>query len=36
MADVTEVLNAIDPGDMQAAEHLLPIVYDELRKPAAQ
>ena len=33
--DVTEVLNAIQRGDRQAAAELLPLVYDELRKLAA-
>jgi RNA polymerase sigma factor (TIGR02999 family) len=36
MSDVTEVLAAIERGDPQAAEQLLPLVYDELRKLAAQ
>jgi RNA polymerase sigma factor (TIGR02999 family) len=36
MADVTRILSAIDAGDPQAAEQLLPLVYDELRKLAAQ
>lgn len=35
MPDVTRVLNAIDQGDPQAAEELLPLVYEELRKLAA-
>ena len=35
MADVTQILNAIDQGDPHAAEQLLPLVYDELRKLAA-
>src|SRR5687768_13609330 len=35
MSDVTRILNAIDQGDPQAAEQLLPLVYDELRKLAA-
>ena len=35
MSDVTHILNAIDLGDAQAAEQLLPLVYDELRKLAA-
>ena len=35
MNDVTTILNAIDSGDPQAAEKLLPLVYDELRKLAA-
>ncbi|HEV3143575.1 MAG TPA: sigma-70 family RNA polymerase sigma factor [Gemmataceae bacterium] len=36
MADVTQILNAIEAGDTQAAEQLLPLVYDELRRLAAQ
>ena len=36
MNDVTGVLSAIEQGDPQAAEQLLPLVYDELRKLAAQ
>ena len=36
MTDVTRILSAIDQGDAQAAEQLLPLVYDELRKLAAQ
>lgn len=35
MSDVTQILNAIDGGDPQAAAQLLPLVYDELRKLAA-
>jgi len=35
MSDVTRLLSAIDQGDSQAAERLLPLVYDELRKLAA-
>jgi RNA polymerase sigma factor (TIGR02999 family) len=35
MADVTELLQAIDRGEPQAASQLLPLVYDELRKLAA-
>jgi RNA polymerase sigma factor (TIGR02999 family) len=35
MDDVTQILNAIEQGDPSAAEHLLPLVYDELRKLAA-
>ncbi len=35
MNEVTSILNAIDQGDPQAAEKLLPLVYDELRKLAA-
>src|SRR5216110_3806821 len=36
MADVTQILSAIEAGDPQAAEKLLPLVYDELRKLATQ
>ena len=36
MSHVTHVLNAIEAGDPSAAEQLLPLVYDELRKLAAQ
>src|SRR5262245_11737150 len=35
MANVTQILNAINAGDAQAAEQLLPLVYDELRRLAA-
>ena len=35
MNDVTRILSAIAQGDCQAAEQLLPLVYDELRKLAA-
>jgi RNA polymerase sigma factor (TIGR02999 family) len=35
MNDVTHVLSAIERGDPQAAEQLLPLVYDELRRLAA-
>jgi RNA polymerase sigma factor (TIGR02999 family) len=35
MEDVTHILQAIDAGDRQAADRLLPLVYDELRKRAA-
>jgi len=34
MSDVTEILASIEKGDSQAAERLLPLVYDELRKLA--
>ena len=34
MADVTQILSKIEQGDPAAAEQLLPIVYDELRKLA--
>src|SRR5262245_59478225 len=36
MSDVTRILSAIDAGDPRAAEQLLPLVYDELRRLAAQ
>jgi len=36
MTDVTRILSAIDQGDPHAAEQLLPLVYDELRRLAAQ
>ena len=36
MTEVTQILNAIEQGDPHAAEQLLPLVYDELRKLAAQ
>src|SRR5947209_5548090 len=36
MTDVTRILSAIEQGDALAAEQLLPLVYDELRKLAAQ
>ena len=36
MNDVTRILSAIEQGDAQAAEQLLRLVYDELRKLAAQ
>jgi RNA polymerase sigma factor (TIGR02999 family) len=36
MSDVTQILNAIEQGDPQAAEQLLPLVYDELRRLAAE
>jgi len=36
MSDVTRILDAIEEGDLHAAEQLLPLVYDELRKLAAQ
>jgi RNA polymerase sigma factor (TIGR02999 family) len=35
MSDVTQILGEIEDGDGQAAEKLLPLVYDELRKLAA-
>jgi RNA polymerase sigma factor (TIGR02999 family) len=36
MNEVTQILSAIEQGDPRAAEQLLPLVYDELRKLAAQ
>src|SRR5262245_47696615 len=36
MSDVTRILSAIENGDPSAAEQLLPLVYEELRKLAAQ
>ena len=36
MHKVTRVLKAVDQGDPQATEQLLPLVYDELCKLAAQ
>ena len=36
MSDVTRILNAIERGDAQATEKLLPLVYEELRLLAAQ
>ena len=35
MTDVTQILSLIEQGDPSAAEHLLPLVYEELRKLAA-
>jgi hypothetical protein len=35
MSDVTQILAQIESGDSAAAEQLLPLVYDELRKLAA-
>ncbi|MCP4782492.1 MAG: sigma-70 family RNA polymerase sigma factor [Fuerstiella sp.] len=35
MSDVTQILSQIEQGDGSAAEQLLPLVYDELRKLAA-
>ncbi len=35
MTDVTRILSAIEEGDARAAEDLLPLVYEELRKLAA-
>jgi RNA polymerase sigma factor (TIGR02999 family) len=36
MSDVTHILSAIEQGDPHAAEQLLPLVYEELRRLAAQ
>jgi RNA polymerase sigma factor (TIGR02999 family) len=36
MSDVTRILSAIEQGDPHAADQLLPLVYDELRRLAAQ
>jgi RNA polymerase sigma factor (TIGR02999 family) len=36
MSEVTRILSAIEQGDPQAADQLLPLVYDELRRLAAQ
>ena len=35
MTDVTQIISRIESGDLNAAEQLLPLVYDELRKLAA-
>jgi RNA polymerase sigma factor (TIGR02999 family) len=35
MTDVTRILNAIEQGDARAADELLPLVYEELRRLAA-
>ena len=36
MNEVTRILSAVEQGDQHAAEQLLPLVYNELRKLAAQ
>jgi RNA polymerase sigma factor (TIGR02999 family) len=36
MTDVTRILNAIERGDAKATDELLPLVYEELRRLAAQ
>jgi RNA polymerase sigma factor (TIGR02999 family) len=36
MSEVTRILSALEQGDPHAADQLLPLVYDELRKLAAQ
>src|SRR6266851_2058835 len=35
MSDVTQILGRVERGDAKAAEELLPLVYEELRKLAA-
>ena len=35
MTDVTRILHSVESGDAKAADRLLPLVYDELRKLAA-
>jgi RNA polymerase sigma factor (TIGR02999 family) len=36
MSDVTQILSAIEQGNPRASEQLLPLVYEELRRLAAQ
>jgi RNA polymerase sigma factor (TIGR02999 family) len=36
MSDITRILSAVEQGDPHASEQLLPLVYEELRKLAAQ
>ena len=36
MSDITRILTAIEQGDARAADELLPVVYEELRRLAAQ
>src|SRR5262245_37392533 len=36
MNEVTQILDAIEQGDTRAADQLLPLVYEELRKLATQ
>jgi RNA polymerase sigma factor (TIGR02999 family) len=36
MSDVTRILNAIEQGDAKAADELLPLVYEELRRLASR
>jgi RNA polymerase sigma factor (TIGR02999 family) len=36
MSEVTQILNALSRGESQAANDLLPLIYEELRKLAAQ
>ena len=36
MSEITRILSAIEQGDPRAAERLLPLVYNELRRLASQ
>jgi DNA-binding GntR family transcriptional regulator len=36
MSEVTQILTSIEQGDPKAAEELLPLVYQELRRLAAR
>ena len=36
MTDVSRILNAIEHGELHAASELFPVVYDHLRKMAAE
>jgi hypothetical protein len=36
MSDITQILTAIEQGDVKAADKLLPLVYEELRRLAAK
>ena len=36
MSEITRILSAVEQGDERAAEQLLPLVYDELRRLATQ
>ncbi len=36
MSDVTQILSSLERGDLQAADQLLPLVYEELRRLAAR
>lgn len=36
MSDVARILNAIEQGDAKAADEMLPLVYEKLRRLAAQ
>jgi ECF sigma factor len=35
MSEVTRILSAVEQGDPSAASQLLPLIYEELRQPAA-